>query len=149
MAFTLTKAEEIQAIPANEVLAAEIVTCEERETPFWIDDKDHSKGKQRQVSFWFRITEDGEYYGRNLFGNTPTTFSTHPDCKLRIWVQEVLDMDSLPEGFEFEPSDLEGLPVKVVVGNRPKTNQDGSVTQKDFVEQVIRLSGPSDAIEVF
>ena len=58
-------------------------------------------------------------------------------------------MDSLPEGFEFEPSDLEGLPVKVVVGNRPKTNQDGSVTQKDFVEQVIRLSGPSDAIEVF
>lgn len=95
MAFTLTKAEEIQAIPANEVLAAEIVTCEERETPFWIDDKDHSKGKQRQVSFRFRITEDGEYYGRNLFGNTPTTFSTNPGFKLSIWVQEVLVMNSL------------------------------------------------------
>lgn len=145
----LTVAEEFETIPENSVLEAEIVDCRERETIFDIDRNDPSKGKQREVSFRFRVTEDGDWYNRQVFGRTPTTFSTHPDCKLRIWVQEILDFDELPEGFEFEPEDLVGLTTRVVIGNRPKTNQDGSITQKEYVDQVQRLSRPRDASDIF
>lgn len=145
----LAVAEEFPVIPENAVLAAEIVDCKERETMWDIDKEDPTKGKQREVSFRFRITEDGDWYNRQVFGRTPTTFSTHPDCKLRVWVQEILDFDELPADFEFEPEDLVGMTTRVLIGNRPKNNADGTVGKKEFVESVQRLSRPQDASDLF
>lgn len=147
--FTLTESEEFEAIPEGELLEAEIVNCELRETPFLIDENDPSKGKKEQVSFRFRIVEDGPYFGRTLFGNTPTTFTTHPDCKLRVWVQEILGMDSLPIDFEFDTETLIGATVKVIVGNRFKTAADGSQVAKDYVDTVARSGDMVFADEAF
>lgn len=146
--YELSDAPVFEAIPVDTVLEAEVDKVEERETPFWIDQNDESKGKQRQVSFKFRIT-DAEHSGRVLFGNTPTTFSNHPDCKLRVWVQEILGVDTLPLGFKLDLSQLEGAPIKVVVGNRSKKAADGSEVVKDFVSDVIRVTGFVDASDVF
>lgn len=149
MTYELTEAPVFEAIPEDTILEAEIDTVEERETPFDIDKNDPSKGKQRQVSFKFRVTQEGEHNGRVLFGNTTTTFSNHPDCKLRVWVQEILGQDKLPLGFKLDLSQLEGAPIKVVVGNRTKKAADGTDVVKDYVDTVMRVTGFADAADTF
>lgn len=138
--FTLAESDglEFEAIPENTIATAIVESCEVKETPFWVDDNDHTKGKKDQVSFRFRLT-DGEYANRVLFGNTPTTFSTHPDCKLRVWVQEILAVETLPDNFSFDTDDLVNMTVKVVVGNRTRKAADGTDVVKDFVSDVIRV----------
>lgn len=155
MGFKLTDSDssefpQYEAIPENTVLLTEVVKVEERDSFFNIDDNDPSLGKKRQVSFRFKVTDpDSEYNGRNVWGTTPTTFSTHPDCKLRVWVQEILGVDGLPKDFEFEEEDLEGSAVKVVMRNYQKKNADGSTTTKDSVSDLMRASGYQFAEDVF
>lgn len=116
--FTLEESStpEFTLIPDGEILDCEVVACEERETPF--DDEKNPGQKQREVSFRFQVTDPGEYNGRTLFGRTPTTFNTNENCKLRLWVQELLGMDVLPEKFRFNTDTLIGLPCRVAVGVR-------------------------------
>lgn len=149
MSYELTEAPVFEAIPQDTVVEAEIEQVEERVTPFDIDKNDPSKGKQKQVSFRFRVTGPSEYEGRVLFGNTTTNFSNHPDCKLRVWVQEILGQDQLPVGFKLDLEQLEGAPIKVVVGNKPKKNADGTESVRDFADQLIRVTGFVDAGDVF
>lgn len=150
MAFTLEESEvpEFEVIPEGTVLPVTIVTCEDRETPWDIDENDPSLGKKHQVSFRFSVSE-GEFQGRTLFGNTPTTFTNHPDCKLRAWVMEILGQNSLPVGFNLELEELVDLPVKVAVAHRTKRNADGSETIREYASDVIRASGFEDAADVF
>lgn len=147
--YELEDAPVFEAIPEDEIVECEIEKVEERETPFWIDKNDESKGKQRQVSFKFRVTGPAEYANRVLFGNTPVTFSNHPDCKLRVWVQEILGQDSLPVGFKLDLEQLEGAPIKVAVGNRTKKAADGTDTVKDFAADVMRFGGFQDASDLY
>jgi hypothetical protein len=142
--FELEDSPEFVAIPEGEVLEAEIVSAEVKESPFWKDQNDHSKGKQQQVGFKFRIVESGEYEDRVIFGNTPTTFTSHPDCKLRVWVLEILGEDEFPLGFRFNTDNLVGMFVKVVVGNYDKKNADGTTSKRDRVDTLIRLSGGAE-----
>lgn len=149
--FTLGQSEQVEfdVIPENTVLEAVIDEVEVKDSPWDVDENDPSKGKKQQVSFKFRVTEAGDWEKRVLWGNTPTTFSTHPDCKLRVWVQEILAMDDLGADFTFDTDHLVGQAVKVVVGNRPKKNVDGSTTMKDYADGVIRAATTSFAEEVF
>ena len=140
--------QEFDVIPEGSVLVAEIVNVEERETPWLVDENDPSKGKKSQVSFRFSVS-DGEHKGRTLFGNTPTTFTNHPDCKLRAWVQEVLGENALPVGFSLDLDTLVGLPVKIAVAHRVKNNADGSTSVKEYVSDVIRAGGFEDAVDAF
>lgn len=135
-----TEAQEFEVIPEATIVPLEVVTVEDRETPWDIDENDPSLGKKHQVSFRFKVV-GGDHDGRTLFGNTPTTFTTHPDCKLRAWVQEILGESSLPTGFRFSTEVLEGMPVKGVVAHRIKTNADGSRTPKEYISDVIRVGG--------
>jgi hypothetical protein len=150
--FTLVENEnvEFEVIPANTVLEATLEEVIVKDS-FWdIDESDPSKGKKKQVSFKFKVSEEGEYKNRVLWGNTPTTFTTHPDCKLRVWVMEILGQDDLAADFTFDTEHLEGLPVKIVVGNREGKHQDGSPKRSDYAEGVIRMeSGVADADDIF
>jgi hypothetical protein len=125
-----------EPLPLGLIAEAEILEVTEAETTWLKDEKDPSKGNQSQVSFRFKIVDSRypEYEGRNIWGNTPTTFSNHPDCKLRAWVEEILDagMDELAPGFQLNLDDLMGRNVRVVVGHRKTSG-------KDFVEGVIRV----------
>ncbi len=150
MTFTLEKSElpEYEVIPEGKLLPAEVVNVEERETPWLIDENDPSLGNKKQVSFRFSVT-DGDHKGRTLFGNTPTTFTSHPDCKLRAWVQEILGGNVLPVGFSLEVETLIGLPVKIAVAHRNKTNADGTTTVKEYVSDIVRIGGFEDAVDAF
>jgi hypothetical protein len=132
-----TASDGVEAIPDGDILTAEIANCEERDSLF--DDDKNPGTKRREVSFRFRITEPGEFYDRVVYGNTPTTFTTHSDCKLRMWVQEIMGVDDLAKGFRFNTETLLGLPCRVVIAQYPK--KAGGVGNR--VQDVFRASTSS------
>ena len=138
-------------LPAGEIMLAEVVECYERESPFWKDPDNHSLGKKQEVSWKFRIIDDRfpDFLNRFVWGSTPTTFTTHENCKLRLWVEEVFASE-FQVGFDFELDELVGQEVRVVIGNRTYTNKDGEVVTKDFVESLLRApSYDEDPVDAF
>lgn len=144
--FVLTEAPEYDAIPDGEILAAEVVSVEVKEAP-WEDKNTGQKAKR--VNFRFVITEEGAWQGRTIFGETPTTFTTHPDCKLRVWIQEILGSDDLGDGFRFKPSALDGMPVRIAANQRERKAADGSTQYKNYVGDVIRANTVKTASDLF
>lgn len=138
--FVLEEGVDFQLIPDGEVLAAEVIVCEVRETPF--DDEKNPGEKQKEVSFRFQVTEPGEYENRQVFGRTPTTFNSNEACKLRMWVQELLGMDKLPEKFRFNTDTLIGLPCRVSVSQRTSKPSDKNPRGKtsNYVFDVLRAN---------
>lgn len=125
-------ARKFDPIPNNEIVRAEVVEVKLDEKPQqFVSGPDDT----HRVSFHFKVTE-GSYKNRHLWGNTATWFTDSPKCKLRLWVQEILGVTELPEGFNLDLDSLKGRQVRLLVGNREK--KDGSIG--DFVSQVIRYS---------
>ena len=149
--FELEDTPQYEAIPEMTELVAELIDCQVREAT-WEDRNDPTK-KARQVSFRFRIidddVEDGKYFGRTMFGNTPDTFTSHPDCKLRIWVQELLGKDLLPVGFKFDTESLVGATAKITVANRTRVGADGTPIVKDYVDTIRRAAEGDTAKDLF
>lgn len=129
--MTTYELQKFDFIPEGTKLETEIVNVEERETPFDVDENDPSKGKSVQVSFRFRVIQDGEYQGRILFGNTPAFYKN--TTKLGAWVREILSTEELPEKLDLE--DLIGLPVYVIVGHKLRNGQ----VHREYVDQVTRV----------
>lgn len=120
------KTFEYVLIPENEVLEAEILEIKVQDSFFWVDVDDHSKGKDKEVSFKFNITEEGKFKNTWVFGSTSTIFNTHANCKLRLWTEEILGLDEgLPVDFSLNTEDLEGQKVRVIIANywSPKNNR--------------------------
>lgn len=117
-------------IPEDSIVTAEVkeVTLEEKPAR-WRNGPDDT----HRVSFHFVVTE-GQYARRHLWGNSSVYFSTSPNCKLRLWAQEILGLDVWPQGEELDTDKLAGRQVRLIVGNRSK--QDGSIT--DYVKDVLR-----------
>lgn len=132
--FVLEEREEgsFSVIPADTILEAEIESVKKIVKPFTDDNGD----PVRRVEFAFRIIDDN-FHGRKVWGDTPTTFTTHPDCKLRAWVQEALAVSELPKSFTFNTDSLQGEKVRVVVGVREWV-KDGETQQRNFVTDVLR-----------
>lgn len=142
--YTLTKPDapkEWDVIPGNTELEAEVLGIEERVKPF----KDDRGNDVVKVNFSFKILSEGDYKNRRQFGETSTNFVDHPDCKLRAWVKAILGVDQLPEDFVLDTDDLLGMTVRIIVGNKPKKNADGSPGVRDFVQDVLPIRGMSDA----
>lgn len=127
--------QEFTIIPAETICEAEVVNVEDKETPFWVDDDDHSKGKSHQFSFRFKITS-GEFKGLVVFGNTPTWLSEN--SKLGSWVREILASDELPD--ELDTDNLIGLPVTLIIGNRSKEINGKMTVTGHFAQEVARLA---------
>jgi hypothetical protein len=131
---TFTK-QEFTIIPAETIVTAEVVNAEEKETPFWADENDHSKGKSRQVSFRFKVL-GGEYDDTIIFGNTGVYYSDN--SKLGGWVREILAVDELPE--EFDTDNLIGAVVKIIIGNRSKDVNGVQTITGHFAETIARVT---------
>lgn len=140
--FILEEVVELEKIPDGEILQAEVVKVGKQTKP-WKDDDGNDVVR---VNFEFRVTEEGPFFGRRVWGETPTTFSTHSDCKLRVWIQELLGEDDLPKGFNLKTSMVEGLPCRIAVAQR--TNQTTKKTT-NFVADVIRAARTPAAADVF
>lgn len=123
MAYKLEEStsEDFEVIPEGTELRLKVIKVEERDSFFWVDKDDHSRGKQREISFRFQVSDPtSDYDNRTLFGSTSTSFSTHSNCKFRLWIEQILQVDELPGEFEFELEELEGLYVMGIVSTYPK-----------------------------
>lgn len=132
---------DFEPLPDRAILDVEVVKVEEREKPEWMI---YDPEVTTEVSFRFRVV-GGKYDRRNIWGTSATFFNFSPKCRLRIWVQGILGLDELPEGFELDLDALTGKRCRVLVGNR--TNKNGDV--KDFVQDVFPAGSFEDAAEVF
>lgn len=128
------------------VYDAIVETVEVRETPFWEDREDYERvqrgeqplgKKQDEVSFRFILDDTaGEFAGKTVFGSTPTTFTTNPECKLRRWVQELIGANGdFPEGYEIDLDGLVGLSCRVELEHRTN-KKDGKIRYR--ITDVIR-----------
>lgn len=134
-----TAPKEFKLLPDGAILLAEVLEAEERDSFFWIDKEDHSKGKQREVNFKFAIIEEGEYKGWKVWGTTPTTFNHNENCKLRHWVEEIFAWDEVPAGTTFDTSDLLGQPVSVIIAHKDYVDKTtGKDKTRVFVENLVR-----------
>jgi hypothetical protein len=117
-------------------MAAEVTAIAEKEAKFKADDG----SVKMRVEFSFVITEpDLAWDGQRIWGDTPTTFTTNPDCKLRAWSTEILG-DELGPGFALDTDLLVGMPCRIVVGAR-EYQQNNMDKVHNFVKDVIRAKG--------
>jgi hypothetical protein len=91
----------------------------------------NAKGEFWQVlDFKFEIVGAPEQYkgaiGDWIWGNVSARFTTHPDNKLRQWVQALFGLDLEP-GFELDTEVLVGRKARAVISNYKK--RDGNVGQ--------------------
>lgn len=125
--------DEFQPIPDGVILEAEVVEVEKKLHPFFTtDDGD----PQPIVNFEFRVVEDGEYKNRRVWGETPTTFTTHENCKLRMWVESILNVNDLQPNFTFKLSDLVDQRVRIAIGYREWDSKKNPGT-KDWRNSVV------------
>ena len=118
---------EREPIPDASVLEAEVISVELRESDRF---KDSEGNPSQSINFKFNITEEGEFKDRWVWGSTPPWLNDSPRCKLRHWVEAILDVDLLPPDYLLETDNLHGLPVKVIVSAAQSKTQPGRVVNK-------------------
>lgn len=107
-------------IPDNTFLTATVLSVKTVKKPF----KDDNQNDVYKVEWNFEVTEDGEFKGRKIKGETSTNFVKHSGCKLFMWVQSVFGRE-LPEDFEVDTETLVGAEVRVHVdGSQGKEKND-------------------------
>lgn len=138
--YTLQNADkpdfpERQPFPNNSVFEAKILSCDEQESRWPVDDNDPDGPKKMQLSLKFEVIDpEGEFNDRWVWGNCSAYLSTDPRNKLRQWTQGILDLDVLPEGYILNTDEFVGRQARIVIGAKPKA--DGSGRTSNFVIEV-------------
>lgn len=106
----------------NTVLEAEVIGIELQDSR-WTDDR--TGELKKELNFKFKSIEPGDFHDRWFWGSVSTWFSDKPTCKLRQWVQGILDVDVLPDGYVLNTDQLIGLQCRILIG--AKARDDGSL----------------------
>lgn len=104
-----------EAIPAG-TYNAEVVSLKyqkvNKEICYW-------KKHDDEIVFEFVITdEDSPYNKRRFWADVQAIICDESWCKLRLWLQEIIGVNSLGDGFVFDTDDLSdyvGLPCRIRV----------------------------------
>lgn len=130
-------------IPTGTTLVAKVVKIGTETKPY--NDQVTNEPVKR-VSFRFVVTEPGEYTGKNVWGETSTSFVDHENCKLRSWIGEILGVADLPDGFTFNTDDLIDVPCRIVVEKYNYKDRDEVTQYRNRVTEVLR---DNETAEVF
>ncbi len=82
----------------------------------WLD-KQVERGVEAQIGFAFKIVGD-KFTNRWLWQDVDAEISDYSKCKLRLYLQELLGENELPESFKFNEEDYDnyvGLPCRIRV----------------------------------
>lgn len=138
--MVMEEAEERPAfvlVPDGTILEAVIEDIKEQESMYYKEPDGVTP--QKQISFRFKVTSQGQFEGRTLFGNVAKWFSTDPNCRLRLWIQEIMGRDSLPADFKVNLKHLVGLTCRIMVSEHLGKAKDGVTDQKkNKVTDVLR-----------
>lgn len=117
------------------IALAQILTVKVAEKPY-VDDNGE---KVKKVEFKVAVIDPGGAHDNSyLWGETPTRFNSHPDCKLRNWAQAILNQE-LPAGFQLDTDMLEDQRVRIIVGYKEYTKGDGTPGKRNFIKDVLPL----------
>lgn len=115
--------------PHESIFETEIVKIEETQSFFKYDNSDDYK---KEVTFTFKVLDEGDFNGRLFWGRTPKWFSNDPKCKLYRWVKSIYDVPLLGSDFELDTDVLVGMRCIIVVhAAEKKAREDGSHLNKD------------------
>lgn len=101
-------------LPENTFLRAKLTSLEERVIPY----TDKSSGEQKtfsRLNWTFEITEEGEFWGKEVRAETPAFLSDAPHNAFRNWSEALLQRP-LDLGQVLNESDLIGLSGLVTIG---------------------------------
>ena len=146
-----TEKKDFPVIPKDTVLDVEIKRCELRQV-----DKARTPWKtaDQEVVFAFESRNEGEFKKRWLWLDVPAVLDNSPNCKLRLYLQSILGIDSLaeafPGGLDFDPDDYVGMDCQVRVGTYfSKKKQTIENCVDDVLPASVSATGTTFSEEVF
>jgi hypothetical protein len=139
--FELEESDFAGYMEDGSIWPAKVISVKVVEKPYFEDD---GVTKVRKVEFKFEIIDNvtGQFNEVNVWGETPTKFNTHPECKLRNWASAILGMPELPVGYRLETDVLQGNTCRVNVELYEYEDKKGPkdpATGKGFMKQRNRV----------
>lgn len=146
--------KEFPLVPNNEVVAVEVARVQHRALDEEFRRKYNVKDTHK-VSFAFKVLE-GPGKGKWLWADAKPYFNSSDNCRLRIWVEAILGVDGLPDGFslDFDENDgrcrdLEGLEARVLVQHRQAKAGTPDEKTVEKITQVLRSATQVEADEEY
>lgn len=68
----------------------------------------------KRLTFKFKLISDDAHNGEELYGETSTNFTDHPNCRLYRWAETLLGM-RLPPHYQLDTDDLLDKRCRVIV----------------------------------
>lgn len=139
--------EESDFVPLEEddVYEAEVVAVTHKKENF--QDKETGKDVYKYEFKFLIDDETSAWDGKNIYGKTGEKFTTHPDCRLYQWVQEILGAQLEP-GFEVDTDELIGNRCRIVIGIK-EYEKDGQPKTYTHVKDVMRRRGAMSGEQPF
>ncbi len=120
-------------LPEDSLHEAVVNSIKEQETKLKNDDGTPVV----RMSFGFTVTA-GDYQGSKIWGETGVKLATHPDCKLRNWLQELLGQP-IAADMVIDTDDFIGNNCRILVGHRSWTDKEtNELRTRHFVKDVLR-----------
>lgn len=138
--FELEESDFAGYMDDGSIWPAKVISVKVVDKPYFEDD---GVTKVRKVEFKFEISDTvtGQFDGVPVWGETPTKFNTHPECKLRNWASAILGTD-LPVGYRLETDVLQGNECRINVELYEYEDKKGPkdpTTGKGFTKQRNRV----------
>lgn len=129
--FKLEESEFSGYLPDDDIQRVRVLTVKVAEKPYKDDDGNNVK----KVEFKTVVTS-GDHAGSYIWGETPTRFNTHSECKLRNWAQSILGQE-LPAGYVLDTDVLEGTEVRAIIGYKEYVKNDGTPGKRNFIKDLM------------
>lgn len=126
-------------IPEDTCLNVVVDKCEIKEKPEFLR---FNEDDTHQVSFKFKVIDEGEYHNRVIWDQVPPYFNDSDKCKLRLWTQAITGNDKMPDGYVFDTEDLVGLNCRIVL--KAFMKKDGTVG--NGVKEILRAESTTASV---
>ena len=110
-------AQEFELIPENDIVNVQLSDVELRTFTWQGDDVE-------KLKWTFIIKDPGPWQGREIWGDTSTNFTAHPNCRAYNWVAAITGRQYGPSE-EFDTDELVGMPCRVLVMHKKDTKVEG------------------------
>jgi len=76
-----------------------------------------------KLRWYFTVTDEGPWKGKDIQGDTSIAFKAHPECKAYNWATRIAGHEFAP-GDEFDTDELTGMRCRILIGHRASKNSE-------------------------
>ncbi len=81
------------------------------------NDFEHGGETIHKLRWYFTVTDEGPWKGKDIQGDTSLNFKAHPGCKAYNWATAIAGHEYAP-GVEFDTDELTGMRCRILIGHR-------------------------------